>query len=793
MNKIKRMTGIILILSMLAMTISGCGQNVNVNANNQGEDGATEATLPEFTYVPEYKEVKTEGYLDNVHMTENGFYYIDESYPTEQYSKVEGELPEEMTEEEAYQSSYKLCFFDYASGEISKQEIIIEDGERVRTRFFGPNNKMILITEKSVETDANFTSDFYINEFDLETMEVKRVDITEDFGKDHEYLYIEFIQMDSEGNLYLASGDVGVWVFDKEYKLQKLITLDSYINSMAMTKDGDLVIAKYADNGDYVLQKYNKESQSFGEASKVDFYVYSQKGMIAGVDSDLIVKTDSGLSTYSFEDNMTKEIVNWINSDMNGDVVENFIVLEDGRILLLSHDWSDEDTSYELVYLTKTKTSELPEKKLVSIKTLYLASDLKNRIIDFNKNNTEYRVVVETYDTTDYEAAETKYKTDLATGNASDIIDLESANIKELASKGILEDLYTYIDADPELNRDDFFENVLDAYSVDGKLTAVFTSVGLQTMIAKTKFVGEEQGWTPAQIVELKNSLPEDAKLLEYGSKNDVLDMLVNTDLSSYIDWNTGECKFNSEDFMNLMKFANGFPTEEEYQEMFEGENFDFSMMNSQDLITSDKLILVNGYFSSIADYQSTMARFKEDAICIGYPSVGGTGTYMIASGTPLGINADSTQKEGAWEFISYYLSEEAAEDTWGIPINKASFEKKIQEAMTVQYYTEEEIKEGWVWVPEDQQRISEDGKIEKPVTSVYFGDKEDYIYAPTQEIVEEFTKIFTSTKSVSNYNKEVMAIIKEEADGYFSGQKSVEDVANIIQSRLQIYINENK
>ena len=34
--------------------------------------------------------------------------------------------------------------------------------------------------------------------------------------------------------------------------------------------------------------------------------------------------------------------------------------------------------------------------------------------------------------------------------------------------------------------------------------------------------------------------------------------------------------------------------------------------------------------------------------------------------------------------------------------------------------------------------------------------------------------------------------IINEEADAFFQGQKSVGEVADIIQNRIQVYVNEN-
>ena len=41
--------------------------------------------------------------------------------------------------------------------------------------------------------------------------------------------------------------------------------------------------------------------------------------------------------------------------------------------------------------------------------------------------------------------------------------------------------------------------------------------------------------------------------------------------------------------------------------------------------------------------------------------------------------------------------------------------------------------------------------------------------------------------------NDEITNIITEEAEAFFKGQKSVSDVANVIQSRVQVYVNENR
>ena len=41
--------------------------------------------------------------------------------------------------------------------------------------------------------------------------------------------------------------------------------------------------------------------------------------------------------------------------------------------------------------------------------------------------------------------------------------------------------------------------------------------------------------------------------------------------------------------------------------------------------------------------------------------------------------------------------------------------------------------------------------------------------------------------------NPGIYTILQEEAEEYFEGQKSVQDVVNVIQSRVNIYLSENQ
>jgi hypothetical protein len=64
--------------------------------------------------------------------------------------------------------------------------------------------------------------------------------------------------------------------------------------------------------------------------------------------------------------------------------------------------------------------------------------------------------------------------------------------------------------------------------------------------------------------------------------------------------------------------------------------------------------------------------------------------------------------------------------------------------------------------------------------------------HIPTQEEVDQTLALMEVARPVTSGTDEVYSIISEEAEAYFKGQKTVDEVADIIQSRVKIYVSEN-
>ena len=99
---------------------------------------------------------------------------------------------------------------------------------------------------------------------------------------------------------------------------------------------------------------------------------------------------------------------------------------------------------------------------------------LRSKIVEYNKSNDQYRIQVVDYSEyatdDDYNAGITKLTTEIISGSVPDLFLTSSLPIDKYAAKGVVADLYTFMDGGSGLSRDYFVPQVLKAIEKDGKL-----------------------------------------------------------------------------------------------------------------------------------------------------------------------------------------------------------------------------------------------------------------------------------------------------------------------------------
>lgn len=759
MKKMKRFKKVAVLLMATAMCFGMAGCNKSAGGDVPTGD----------VYTPTFSEISSDvEYVTNVLASDGKLNIMGQVY-----------------DNETYELSQKLITLDMATGEQTSKDIAIDgdkkdDSEQislqtmaaykdgymaVRYHYTQPSQDEIDSGVYDYETsydiailDADFNIQSTISLADLQ----KKVE--EDGGG----FYVQYSASDAEGNIYISL-DNSMYVLDSEGKEKFKVDFDNWINGMFVTSDGQVIVMYYNDQYDTEIAPVDMNTKALGTPlENIPSMDGNSSSIYPAGDGKLYVVGSTKLFLYDMNTQTSEEILDWIACDINTNNLSGFAVLDDGSFVAVSttYDYSSDDTqtTIELATIKKVPASSVKQKKNVTLAMLYMNYNTREQVIKFNRTNEEYRINIKTYvndDSSNWEDAQTQFQADVASGTAGDFFVADgNINVDNLIAKGALADLSDLIDKDEVLNRDDFISNILDILSVDGKLYSVAESFYINTLVGKVSDVGTGKSWTFKDVAELVKSHP-DSQLMQYVTKADGLNMMVMYSLDSFYNSETGECKFDSDDFISLLELCNTFPKEYDYDS---GES-----ESTASLLRSGKVLLTSVYMSGFDNVQLYTALYGEPVNFIGYPTNTGSGS-VVGFNNRFCVAAKSKNKEGAWAFIrNFLLPDDQNNLDWNLPVNKAAFEQKIADAM------------------------KESGDNEGVVNTWWYDDTEIKIGPLTEEEAQVVRDMVYNATTEASYDEQLMNIITEEAEYYFNGEKSAQEIAGIIQSRAQLYIDENR
>ena len=463
----------ILFLLIITLVLTGCG-------NNSG-DGYEP---PEFVYLPEVIPLPMpEGvsWIDNVTISGDSVYFTamaegdanntftsydiytmdldgSNSRALPEYS-IGTEIPEEATDGNI--QIYSICID--SSGYIW----IAERGEF----FYFPDgldeddwerwNKRIMVKDftrvrKLADTGAEVLS------FDVSHITA---------GQD--WFYISAFIVDDNNNIYIGD-DSQVYVFDNEGKA--VFTLDAqWVERFIKMQDGSIANSGWGNRGKE-LTKIDVVGKKWGETINLPSNAHN---IYRGNEEYTILFTD-GNGLYGIEEasGEVTMLLNWIDSDITTDGLGSITFLPDERILITSQTWNNDRQVQEIIFLSKTPYSELPERSVLTLATFYLDFNIRSTVVQFNRTSTTHRIRVTDYSEfntdDDVQAGLTRLSTEIVSGNVPDILDVSNLPFTQYAAKGLLLDLYPLIDSDPVFDRSDFMESAFRATEINGGLYKIF-------------------------------------------------------------------------------------------------------------------------------------------------------------------------------------------------------------------------------------------------------------------------------------------------------------------------------
>jgi len=750
------------------LSLSACGKS--------GETDDKKEVLSEYVYVSEILELDLqEGtYLGDAKIVGNQLYYDTYVYDAATGTGSSCIICHDM--ETNTPENVSVSFVAEEGYDAYLNRFVVDAEENIYTIW-----NVNPIWEEGKEYNE-YDQKFFLAKYDKQGVQVYAQDITETMMEDEMNSYIQYMIVDGKGRL-IASSDNIIRIFGEDGTYQgKVNTTGGWIMGLAMNKEGRVFFSQYSQTGKGAeLVEVIADTKTLGDTYQ-NVPDEGNATMVPGVKEDILVCGYNDLFAYNLTEQKSEVVLSWASCNIMGTNVRSMAAMEDGTYLAICEDYSTDTT--EIVRLTQKLRSEVPEKITLTLGTFSSSQDLQRAVVNFNKKNPEYMIEIQNYEIDyqdgwtqeDYNNAVTQFNASLTGDNAPDIIDINyNIDVGNLIAKEALEDLAPYFEKSTVISTDDFVEGIVKAHTVDDKLIAIPKTVYLQTLLARTDLVGEESGWTLQDVIDLADAYP-DAELLMYATKDQILNVLLQYSFDTFVDIKQGECSFESPEFLEVLRFADRFPAEYDYSQ--EGKSLPAGLQEGS-------VLLSDANIHNTQAYQMYSLMFEAPTTNIGYPTFDGSiGTFLEGSEI-YAIFSNSENKEGAWQFIESVLQYEKP-DEWGMygfPTRKDELEEVFQMDMTPEYMLDEN----------GEKMLDEQGNpMQYPKTTWGYDDWQAEIYAATQEDVDHILEMMNNAKNGLLTDDTLFDMIVEEAQSYFAGQKSAEEVAKIIQSRANVYVSEN-
>ena len=610
---------------------------------------------------------------------------------------------------------------------------------------------------------------------------------------DCDYYWATAFKTDDAGNAYLAVSK-DIFVLKPEGDLAFKLTCGIYISALFKDADGQIYV-RYSTGDSRQLANVDFETQNLVSSRDVDEFG-EMLGFGANNGETFFLANMGGVHDYEMGNQTFAERFTWLSANIAVNDSDQVIPLSDQRMLLIKQGNPTEvgiPKAFSLIrQMTAAEIAAAAEAKAererlraeeqaralenaddsqfipsgvgsITIGNAYyeMSRGIKQAIVDFNQENPDSRIEVVEYmsgnDEAAYEAALNRLSADIATGNAPDVLVLPpEADFWTYAQKGALQDIYPYLAYEASFDWADYQENIIKAYETDGQLFGLPVAFRIEALVGRQSDLGEMKEWNLDEFIAFADRFPESGMFYQ-PVKTAVLDMMLRANGENLVDWASDGTGFDRAFLIKMLAFANRFTDDDKYV---------LDRVAYDRISDGDIRIFPGGI--SVAGVQGDLAMFGEPVSYVGYPSEQGSG-HLVTTHVLIAINAKCENNETAWAFIKHLLSDEfqSSDALFGYPVKKSSLEERIE-------------------------------REKKPQGSVGGGGPDfGFISYELRDVAEEELQIFREVLNRANkvriHDTQIDAIIKEEAGAYFSGSKTAEQVADIIENRVGIYVKEMK
>lgn len=370
----------------------------------------------------------------------------------------------------------------------------------------------------------------------------------------------------------------------------------------------------------------------------------------------------------------------------------------------------------------------------------------------------------------DIEKYVTTMNTQLMSGQGSDIILLNDLPYQTYADKNLLVDLGGLMQSDQNFDSSKYYQNIFQALEYKDKLYGLPVNITIdmitadKTLLADSQAPIDDSSWdwqdfvkTAEKVIKDKqNGGTQEMYALAGMDEKKLIATLVKENYASLVDQEKKTANFTGREFLDLLDLS-------KYLLDHKLVNTDIDQTNIMDMASRGNLVFNFTSLGGFWDLQVAKAIFNEGVQLLKPP-----GNLFFSTDSMYGISSKSAHQELAWEFLKFLVSDEMMTQG-GMPVNKSVLPQIAQN------FSQAIQKNG------GKMRIKDDGIPDQTIT----------LQPPTQEDVDYMENLLSQAKVYIGTDQKILTIVQEETAAFFTGQKTAEATAQLIQDRVSTYLNE--
>ena len=426
---------------------------------------------------------------------------------------------------------------------------------------------------------------------------------------------------------------------------------------------------------------------------------------------------------------------------------------------------------------------------------------------------------------------------EIMSGQGADIFAMDILPFDRYARSGYLEDLSGYLEADSGFNRDDYMANVLDAVRLDGRQYILPIGFSFDVITYNDELVDGNEIFGAGDPMSLEKLLSVGAEYLGrnqsetsdtpvaliYSGRRQLFSNIFQADYGSFVDAAARRADFDSQKFADVLNLVQSLETDGLIHEgVFAlaaarpggrgasvsggGQSGERIMVPpSPDEIA--ELMNVQSLFGTrqgnmllqLLDTESQMQQqYFSPGTTLGENNSIGTilanaeGDVEARITQSFAMNANSENKRLAWEFLKFLLSDEMQSSTsnMSIPANRNAMAEKARYEVASGVFGQG-LRMGGVYGQGGASGQGVGMRLEEDSTDAADIELTENQLLVLNEYLELIRKFGGMINAWNPIDGRIMDLVNEETEQFFAGEKSAQDAASALQSRVTLYLNE--